>query len=139
MKVGNFFKVKNEFLIDSVEVEDGEPYGDSITYDGHFEYHEKVVPTKPLERRFKVRDYDFYPRGRVVFNTVTNFSRIYVDPCLILDDINRLVKLFELEGQQVETAGDEHYHCANCNRIYVNFYDEYVDHEEAIGIPCPAC
>ena len=51
MKVGIFFKVETEFLIDSVEVEDGEPYGDSISYGGHYEYHEKVVATKPLAGR----------------------------------------------------------------------------------------
>lgn len=124
MKVGIFFKIENEFLVDSVSVDNGEPYGESITYGGHYEYHQNFVPTKPLERRFKVRDYDFSPRGRVVFNTVSNIFIIYVDPCLKSDDINCLINLFELDGQDVEIAGDEHYRCAHCNKNYVDFCND---------------
>jgi len=120
MKVGIFFKIENEFLIDSVKVENGEPYGESITYGGHYEYHEKFVSSKPLELRFKIRDYDYYPRGRVVFNSVTNMFRLYVDPCLTPDDIIQLIELFDLDSSQVDIAGDEHYRCARCNRAYVD-------------------
>ncbi|MEA5114442.1 MAG: hypothetical protein VB050_10480 [Geobacteraceae bacterium] len=123
-KVGIFFKIENEFLVDSVSVDYGEPYGESITYGGHYEYHDRLVPSRPLERRFKLRGYDYYPRGRVVFNTMTNMFRLYVDTCLTSDDINCLIFLFGLEGQKVEIAGDEHYRCARCNKNYVDFCDE---------------
>ncbi len=67
MKIGIFFKVEARFLIDAVSVDSGEPYGAAIQHGGHYVFHESLVPMNPLERRFKSRDYDFYPRGRVVF------------------------------------------------------------------------
>lgn len=120
MKVGIFFKVENEFLIYSVPVADGEPYGEAIQYGGHYEYHERFIPTNPLAQRFKVRDYDFYPRGRVVYFTGMNIFHLYTDPCLTPDDISRLIGLFDLAGQIVETSGDEHYRCARCNPHYLS-------------------
>jgi hypothetical protein len=119
MKVGIFFKVENEFLTDAVPVSAGEPYGEAIQHGGHYEFHELLVPATPLERRFKARDYDFYPRGRVVFFLATNSFRLYIDPCLAQDDITRLIELFELTDSQVETAADEHYRCARCNKNYI--------------------
>ena len=66
MKVGIFFKVGNEFLIDAVPVADGEPYGEAVMHGGHYEFHERLIPSTPLQRRFRACDYDYYPRGRVV-------------------------------------------------------------------------
>lgn len=65
MNVGIFFKVGDDFLIDAVPVQAGEPYGDAIQHGGHYDYHEIFRPTVPVERRFKAHDYDYYPRGRV--------------------------------------------------------------------------
>ena len=119
MKVGIFFKVINMFLTDAVTVADGEPYGEAIQYGGHYDFHEQLIPVTSFEQRFKVRDYDFYPRGRVVFFHITNLFRIYIDPCLFQDDIQHLVELFELTDAQYETTKDEHYRCEHCNKNYV--------------------
>jgi hypothetical protein len=119
MKVGIYFKIDNEFLRDAVPVADGEPYGVAIQHGGHNEFHELLVPATLPERRFKSHDYDYYPRGRVVFFPATNIFRIYIDPCLGQDDIQRLIELFELAAAQIETATDEHYRCARCNKAYV--------------------
>ena len=120
MKVGIFFKIENEFLSDSVPVADGEPYGDAIQHGGHYEFHETLVPKTSLEHRFKSHDYDYYPRGRVVFFPAGNTFRLYADHCLTSDDLRQLVALFELSEVKTETAKDEHYRCARCNRGYVD-------------------
>jgi hypothetical protein len=120
MDVGIFFKVSNDFLIDSVALEAAEPYGEAIQYGGHYDFHEYLHPAQPAERRFKSHAYDFYPRGRVVFFPSRNVCRVYVDPCLTKDDINRVIVLFRLEGQTVEIAGDEHYRCSICNKSYLD-------------------
>ena len=118
MKVGIFFKVENNFIIDAVPVANGEPYGEALQHGGHYEFHEQLRPASMIERRFKSRDYDFYPRGRVVCFPGTHTYRLYVDPCLTKVDILLLIKLFELTDALIETARDEHYRCARCNRAY---------------------
>jgi len=118
-KVGIFFKVGNDFLIDAVLLADGEPYGDAIGYSGHYDFHESLEPSTPHERRFKAHDYDYYPRGRVVCFPKKNSFNLYTDPCLTPDDINRIMNLFALDGQTVEVAGDEHYRCSTCNKFYL--------------------
>lgn len=119
MKVGIFFKVENQFLIDAVPVSKGEPYGEAIQYGGHYDFHEQLVPVTPLEFRFKARDYDFHPRGRVVYFPSSNLTRIYIDKCLGKEDTKQLLVLFDLSTSQIEIAMDEHYCCACCNKFYV--------------------
>lgn len=118
-KVGIFFKVSNDFLIDALPVAAGEPYGDAIQYSGHYDFHEALLPKKPADFRFKAHDYDFYPRGRVVYFQASEAFTLYSDPCLTQEDIDRLITLFNLDGQRVNIAADEHYRCAKCNKFYL--------------------
>ena len=119
MDVGIFFKVSNEFLIDSVALEAAEPYGEAMQHGGHYDFHESFHPAMPVERRFKAHSYDFYPRGRVVFFPARSTWRVYADPCLTKDDIRKIIALFRLDGQAVEVAADEHYRCSICNKSYL--------------------
>lgn len=118
-KIGIFFKVGNDFLIDAVPLTEGEPYGNAIGYSGHYDFHESLETSTPAERRFKAHDYDYYPRGRVVCFPKKNSFTLYTDPCLTPDDINRVINLFSLDGQTVEVASDEHYRCSACNKFYL--------------------
>ncbi len=117
-KVGIFFKVSNDFLIDALPVNSGEPYGDAIQYSGHYDFHEALLPKSPAEFSFKSHDYDFYPRGRVVYFQASESFTLYSDPCLTQEDIGRLINLFNLDGQKIIIASDEHYRCSNCNNYY---------------------
>lgn len=119
MKVGIFFRVSGEFLIDSVPLDAAEPYGDAMQYSGHYDYHEALLPRTSVEYRFKAHDYDYYPRGRVVFFPKMNEFTLYADSCLTKEEISRLLTLFGLDGQQLKIATDEHYHCAGCNKFYM--------------------
>jgi len=118
MKVGVFFKVSGGFLIDAVSLEAGEPYGDAIEYGGHYNFHEKCDPSTVQEHRFRLHDYDYYPRGRVVYFPKKNVFILYIDPCLSKDDVQQIICLFRLQGQTVEVTYDEHYRCAGCNVSY---------------------
>ncbi|MBC8018766.1 MAG: hypothetical protein H7X83_09640 [Verrucomicrobia bacterium] len=118
-KVGIFFKISRDFLTDSVPLSDGDLYGDAVGYSGHYDFHENLDPSTPAECRFKAHDYDYYPRGRVVYFPKKNSFVLYTDPCLTPDDIIHLICLFVLDGQTVEVAGDEHYRCATCNKHYL--------------------
>jgi len=118
MKVGIYFKVSEGFLIDAVPVDAGEAYGEAVGHSGHYDFHENLCPSESLERRFKAHDYDYYPRGRVVYFPERKVFTLYFDPCLTPDDISQVKILFGLEGQAVEVADDEHYRCAKCNKHY---------------------
>lgn len=120
MKVGIFFKVENEFLVDTVSVESGEPYGEAIQHGGHYEFWGKLRPGNLCERQFKAHAYDYYPRGRVVFFPKGNKYRLYSDRCLSVEDIRTVVSAFNLENQSLEVAEDEHYRCARCNPQYMD-------------------
>ena len=119
MKVGIYFKMPEGFLIDAVPVDAGEAYGEAVGHSGHYDFHANLRPTEPLEMRFKAHDYDYYPRGRVVFFPVRKTFVIYVDPCLTQEDIEQVQELFGLNGQVVEFAEDDHYRCAKCNGHYL--------------------
>jgi hypothetical protein len=119
MNVGIFFRVSGEFLIDAVPVGAAEPYGDALQYSGHYDYHEALLPETTVGYRFKAHAYDYYPRGRVVYFPKSDQFTLYIDPCLTQKEISRLLTLFGLEGQQVNIATDEHYHCAGCNKLYM--------------------
>lgn len=115
MKVGIFFKMDVDILIDSVNVDAGEPYGEAIQFGGHYEFWEKLRPANLCERRFKAHAYDYYPRGRVVYFPRRNIYILYSDRCLTAEDIRTVVQAFALENQSFEVAGDAHYRCARCN------------------------
>lgn len=120
MKVGIFFKVNHQFLVDAVEGEHGEIYGIAIQHGGHYELWEKLVPKNLHERQFKSHAYDYYPRGRVVFFPKRKIYRVYFDRCLNEEDLDLLLQLFDLIGQPCEITEDEHYHCARCNPYYLD-------------------
>lgn len=99
--VGIFFMVGSELITDLVPMHQGEPYADAIQYGGHYDFHERMVPAKPYEFVFKAHEYDYYPRGRVVFFPIQNSYVLYRDPCLSPGDIGKICSVFALDGQAV--------------------------------------
>jgi len=115
MKVGIFFKVENDILVDVVNTGCGEPYGEAVQYGGHFDFWNKLRPRSQCEWKFKAHAYDYYPRGRVVYFPRSNSYHLYSDRCLSVEDTRMIVKIFGLEDQIFKLVRDEHYRCARCN------------------------
>jgi hypothetical protein len=123
--VGIFFFVDDEIIIDSVPVEDGEPYGEAIQYGGHYEFWEMLAPRTLSERRFKARAYDAYPRGRVVFFPDRKKYVLYGDRCISTDDYGIIAEKFGLdlvltEGYEINIEHDLHYKCSRCNDSFLD-------------------
>lgn len=119
-KVGIFFFVGDQMIIDAVAVEQGEPYGDAVQHGGHYEFWERLVPKDIAERRFKSRAYDAYPRGRVVYFPKRKEFCLYHDACLMLErEIREIVEGFELVGVKTELMRDAHYKCEGCNKYFM--------------------
>lgn len=67
-KVGIFFVVNGDLVFDAVPLEQGELYGDTVGFSGHYDYWEALAPKNPTEHLFKNHAYDYFPRGRVVYS-----------------------------------------------------------------------
>jgi len=117
-KVGIFFFVSGKVIYDAVPVEDGEAYGDTRGFGGHFEFWEKLLPKTKEEGLFKDKPYDYFPRGRVIYYEKSGKFQLFADRCLKKTDIEKVVILFALQKYQV--ARDEHYVCSGCNPDYVD-------------------
>jgi hypothetical protein len=110
-QVGLFFVVGGVLLMHSCPIEDIEPYVKFINYP---ESHDEVWQ-REYAMKFGV-DFDYFPRGRIVYNIRTEKYLLYHDPC-ISDIAESLRKLYP-EGTCI-TALDEHYQCHSCNPDYV--------------------
>ncbi len=118
-KVGIFFFINGEILMDAVSLKHGEPYGEALQHGSHYEYWESLVPKNNIERKFKARAYDAFPRGRVLFFTEKKTFILYSDRCLMKPKIlNRIKDSFCLKDAVIES--DEHYQCSRCNPYFID-------------------
>lgn len=117
-KVGIFFVVQGNLLIDVAPIAQGESYGDAINFSGHFDYWEALNPKSAVEQLFKNHAYDHFPRGRVVYFNKTSSFKLYADRCITKVKIEKIAAAFQLPAYQL--ARDEHYQCAICNPDYLD-------------------
>ena len=113
-KVGLFFYVNKSVLIDSVNIENAEIYGDfKIGRASHYEIWDK--------KYYKIykKDYDYFPRGRVVYKYKENKYILYADKCIDNEGIMKIKNIFEIHNENVEIdRTDSHYVCKKCNKCY---------------------
>ena len=110
-RIGLFFVMNGKLLLHTCPLADGELYGDFINY---LESHDAVW-RRVYYRKYRV-DFDYFPRGRIIFNRATKLYLLYHDPC-IANEAEALRGRFP-EGKCV-IGLDEHYQCHKCNRGYV--------------------
>lgn len=109
-RVGIFFCVEGKLLLHSCSLEDAAPYGDFLNYPMS---HDEVW-ARNYQHRFKV-DFDYWPRGRVIYNRAENKYLLYYDQCMEAQ-ARALAKCFG--DVSVELQRDEHYQCHGCNPNY---------------------
>lgn len=108
--VGLFFCVEGEFLWHMVSLESAEHYGDFLVgSESHFEVWENWY------HDFYQVDYDYYPRGRVVYRKSDGTYLVYYDRC-IEDEVKMQL---DTVGSRVVFLTEEHYQCHKCNKNYV--------------------
>ena len=105
-----FFFVNGNFLIHACPVEDGEDSRHFVNYPlSHMD-----VWNQFYEQKYHV-DFDFYPRGRIVYRKKDDTWLLYYDRC-IGSDIAELID--SLPTGKVIAGFDEHYQCHRCNAFY---------------------
>ena len=117
-KVGIFWIIDEEMVLDAVMAADAEPYGNAMQYGGHYEFWDKLIPKTKTDRFLKAKPYEFYPRGRVVYFRNRDIFCLYTDPCISNDEIEIICNAFDLNGVDIEFKGDDHYRCGRCNPHY---------------------
>ena len=109
--IGLFFVVNGKLLLHTCHLDDGEPYGDFINYP---ESHDAIWQRK-YAHSYGV-DFDYFPRGRIIYNRIENVYLLYHDPC-VASEAEYLHGRY-LQGICIIEL-DEHYQCHKCNKHYV--------------------
>ena len=110
-QVGLFFIVRGELLLHSCKLEDAEPYGAFLNYSHS---HDKIW-REHYQRKYGV-DFDFFPRGRIIYNKTKLQFTLYYDGC-IEAEAKELQRLFSESTCII--SQDEHYQCQKCCDGYV--------------------
>ena len=111
--VGLFFVADGKMLLHTCTLSDGETYSDFINYP---ESHDAVWQ-REYAHKYGV-DFDYYPRGRVVFNRTTGIYTLYQDPCIGDSGIQIRLRICP-PPNRCKRELDEHYQCHMCNADYV--------------------
>lgn len=121
-EVGIFWLINNELYFDGTPIREAESYGDFLVHtEDHFNYWEDHLSSKnsPIYLLAKNKDYDYYPRGRVVYSIKDDKYYVYVDKCIKEDKIKEIVKLMHFPKDKVKILNDHHYQCSVCNKNYI--------------------
>lgn len=105
-------------VTDATPLETAEPYGDFLTHSrGHYEVWEdwRRLGSAGLIRRglpatIVLREYEEFPRGRIVFDIPAQTFIVYADRKLqSASMVERIILAFDLEGQSFVIRSDAHY------------------------------
>ena len=105
-------------LVDVTSLAEAEPYGDFLTHPrGHYDVWTQWQETRaaPGTSRFILRaiadhEYEFFPRGRIVYSIGTGDFTLYADRRLQQDDtIARIATEFGLTAGTFTVHSDAHY------------------------------
>jgi len=111
--VGIFFFTNKGLLVSSEKLSKAQRYGNFLTYqNGHYD-----IWTDMYEPSYQ-KEYDYFPRGRFVFDTLNDTFVIYKDKCIKDEALSKIVLSFEGKPYRIEL--DEHYQCHRCNPDYVD-------------------
>jgi hypothetical protein len=114
-RVGIFWVVSGNPLIDSTTLNEAEAYGDYLTHSrGHAEVWEAFQRAGGVPREV---EYEEFPRGRVMYNRKTKRFTLLADKCILRDKnvVRRIVSELRLP-RNTETGTDLHYRCSRCLR-----------------------
>jgi hypothetical protein len=112
-QVGIFWDVNGKLMLSAIPLAEAEPYGRFFNFPGgHDETWQtyQQAGTVPLEVY-----YEEPPRGRVVYDSVSERFFMYADPCILQNQamVEKLRRELRLPANT--TVGpDEHYRCAKC-------------------------
>ena len=108
--VNIFFVIKGKLIKHECENEIAQKYGDFLNYP----YSHMQIWDKYYYKKYHV-DFDYFPRGRVIYNIKEKSYYIYHDKCI--ENLEEILKQYQKENYKICT--DYHYKCHNCNKNYI--------------------
>ena len=112
-EVGPFFYIKGKLIAFPDELDDGVDSGVGVIDGkaGHFDEYEK------LPYRYE-HDYDYWPRGRVVFDKNKGKAIVYLDRCIKKGETVKaaIIDTYHLDVKKTLWRLDTHYQCHRCNK-----------------------
>jgi hypothetical protein len=113
-EVGIFWVVDGKAVILGEPLSEAESWGEFKNYSqGHDREWSRFLQRNGIVPRDS--EYDDYPRGRVVYNTITGSFNLFADKCILKDKSMVQKVLAELHlPSQTTTESDPHYKCQKC-------------------------
>jgi hypothetical protein len=119
--IGIFFYYGDDLHAQAEALHDAEDYGDFKTSSVS---HEALWETKL--KKDQAYDFDYFPRGRVVYNKRSKRHTVYIDRDLNKPEIiEKITAFFKIKAGRYTVKYDEHYQCHLCNRGYVVLGDVF--------------
>lgn len=121
--VGPFFYIQGKVYTGACPIEKAEE-NVSGKFNGpaeHIKLYKSSIRPK-LKPKAAWHRYEYWPRGRVVYNRDTDTFEISLDACIKdMESIRlKIIKTFHLEGKEVSWGLDGHYLCHRCNPDYID-------------------
>lgn len=105
--VGAFYFIGNKIITNDIPVEKGNEYGDYINYSSHWDLWRAFVAEYA---EYDFLDYDYFPRGRVIYDKANEKFILYVDAKLNSEKyIRKIEKQYLLDAGYYVQGVDEHY------------------------------
>lgn len=106
-RVGAFYFIGNKIITNDIDVRNGESYGGYVNYSSHWDLWRAFLREYP---EYKGLNYDYFPRGRVVFDGNTHKYILYIDPKLNSDKyLSKIKSHYRLASGSYVLGDDEHY------------------------------
>jgi hypothetical protein len=112
-QVGIFWEVRGALIIDGIYPDEAEQWAQFRNYPrGHEELWSKYQRIVPADT-----EYHQFPRGRVLYDTVSDRFLLYADNCILrkkrlVEQIFRKLRL----PLDTKVSPDDHYRCPRCMR-----------------------
>ena len=113
--VGLFYFINDDIFPHTCNLLNAVQYGDFLTYP---KSHDYIWRCDYYNKYFV--DFDYYPRGRVVYNQKIKLFTVYIDKDLNkLKLITKIIQSFKIDEDIYKIDYDEHYQCHKCNKNYI--------------------
>lgn len=113
--VGIFFYIKDKLYLHTCILAEAESYGDFLV----FPYSHDQIWRECYQKIYLV-DFDFFPRGRIVYCVSESSFWIYKDCCIPKKALNNVKTTL---GKTIEKF-DEHYVCNQCSKVYADIFEK---------------
>jgi hypothetical protein len=116
---------EKDYYISPTPIQEAPAYGNYKIHErvDHYDYWEDVLQPFLAKKHpvYKKLDYDFFPRGWVVYDTEEDVYLLYLDKCIQKDweMVSKIIQDMALPRPKVKVVADEHYQCKGCNKAYV--------------------